>query len=280
MGYREGGPRTWTRWGILRSVSGVPSFPSRPGSRARGLGLLSLASICLTMFFGSSSWATEASSWDVVGFSADGSHVAVDIHGWHDGCGCPYSSIRILQTKTNRFVDSSVETTIEDGSQQAGSAGASEEEARKRNRLKAMKLLARYHIDDRLPGDRPKLSDRRRVPADRVRSQPALMARESVRFRWRDSDFTLVLQEVAAPNGEDEGYGRPRMLDLRLKRDGKETLLQKDRRLPTSRGLGVYVYNLVAVVTYETAIMVVVSYAKPGYEGPDTSQLFIAAQIP
>ena len=70
------------------------------------------------------------------------------------------------------------------------------------------------------------------------------------------------------------------MPDLRLKKDGKEIVLQQDKRLPRSRGLGVHDYRLEAVVTYKTSLLVAVSYAQPGFEGPDTNQVFVATQLP
>jgi hypothetical protein len=69
------------------------------------------------------------------------------------------------------------------------------------------------------------------------------------------------------------------MFDLRLHGGGIEKVLQKDTRLPRSRG-AVYAYDLGSVWTYRTSLVVVVSYLAPGFESQERNVLLVTAKVP
>jgi predicted secreted protein len=213
--------------------------------------------------------ATEASSWAILGFSADGQYLAWERFGTHDGSGFPYSTIFILSTEKNQYAVPPISCELE-------TEGAPEASARKANLKKAEAALTRFGIEKRHLGEKQRLLKQTRVPTNSF----GQMARATAQFQWRGALWTLVLQEVWAKSGKDEDGGLPRMLDLRLQGNGKEWILQKDNQLPRSRGLGVYFYDLVSVQTYQSFVAVVVEYSYPGYEGPNTNQLVVTGKVP
>jgi predicted secreted protein len=218
--------------------------------------------------------AAEESAWAFLGFSDDGGFVAVEIFGVHEDSGAPYSIIRIIDTKANQFVVPPITTCVGQGCDDTKLAKPTQKEVRTINREKAKEALARFRIDINLQGQRTKLSWKQRAHGD-PGSGAVGMARETAQFRWLNADWTLVLQEVPAPNGRDTGNGPPRMIDLRLQKYGSELILQKDKSIPKSRGTGIYWYELDTMITYNNSVLVVLRYARPGDEGPDVSQLFV-----
>jgi predicted secreted protein len=238
------------------------------------------AAVAFFLMVGSSQQvrATEESEWAFLGFSAEGDYAAVELFGVHDDGASPFSLIRIIDIKANRFAEAPIWTCIGPGCEEPKNASPTTKEARTRNRQKARDALARFRIDANVQGERTKLSAKQRTSANQA-SGAAGMAQETAQFRWMNTEWTLVLQEVPAPKGADGGHGTPRMLDLRLQRNGNELTLQKDRSIPKSRGVGIYAYELDTVLTYRSSLLVVVRHMQAGHEGPDTSQMFITAEV-
>jgi predicted secreted protein len=222
--------------------------------------------------------AAEESSWAFLGFSPDGSYAAVETFGVHEDGGSPYSVIRIVDTKGNRFAGPAITTCIGQGCEDAKNPNPTMKEARTRNRVKAKEALARFAIDANLQGERPKLSARQRTSVAQG-SGGGGMAQEQAQFRWQGVDCSLVLQEVPAPDGTGGGDKSPRMIDLRLQRYGTELVLQSDKSIPKSRGAGIYSYELDAVITYGGSLLVVLRHTRPGHPGPLTSQMFVTAGV-
>ena len=222
--------------------------------------------------------ATQESEWAFLGFSLDGDYAAVEIFGVHEDGGSPYSVIRIIDTKANRFTLPPITTCIGQGCEDPRSPHPTMKEVRTRNRLKAKESLVRYRIEPNLQGERTKLSAKQRTSTNQG-SGVAGLAQETAQFRWLNSDWTLMLQETPAPGGTDGGSGRPRMIDLRLQRYGAEVTLQRDASVPKSRGAGIYSYELDTVLTYGSSLVVVLRFARPGRQGPEVSQLFVTGQV-
>jgi predicted secreted protein len=248
-----------------------------PSSETRSCSAAIMAFL-LPLLSGQTARAAEESSWAFLGFSPDGSYAAVETFGVHEDGGSPYSMIRIIDTKANRFAGPAITTCIGQGCEDPKNPSPTMKEARTRNRLRAKEALARFAIDANLQGERPKLSARQRISAAQG-SGGAGMAQEQAQFRWQGADCTLVLQEVPASDGAGGGDKSPRMIDLRLQRNGTELVLQSDTSIPKSRGAGIYSYELDGVVTYGGSLLVVLRHTRPGHPGPLTSQMFITAGV-
>lgn len=255
---------------IGRQWTGARAASARPGGD--GLRLAGAIVVCLACALSSRSVHAEESSWAFVGFSQDGIFAAVEMFGTRGDLESPYSMIRIIDTKANQFVGPPITTCVGQGCAPLKSAEASLKDVRSLNREKAREPLGRFHIDANLQGNRNSLSTRQRSS---VEQGGGGLARESIRFRWLDADCTLVLQEVAAPNSKDGGASR--MIDLRLQRPGSELVLQKDARIPQSRGAGIYSYELDSMITYGNTLLVVLRYTRPGPRGPEIAQMFVTA---
>ena len=139
------------------------------------------------------------------------------------------------------------------------------------NRDKSKELLAKYHIDPNLQGQRNSLATKQRGV------DQGGMARETIQFRWLNTDCTLVLQELPAPKAKEAGSARQRMIDLRLQRPGSDLVLQKDTHVPQSRGHGIESYGMDSMITYGNTIVVALRYARLGPKGADVSQMFVTA---
>jgi predicted secreted protein len=221
----------------------------------------------------SSTARAEESSWAFLGFSQEGGFAGVEIFGMHGERESPYSMIRVIDTRANQFIGPPISTCVGQGCEAPKTPDPSLKDVRAWNREKAKEALAKYHIDANLQGQRNSLTTKQRV----VDQASGGMARESIQFRWLDADCVLVLQEVPASNGRDSGAGRPRMIDLRLQRPGSDMILQKDNRIPQSRGAGIHAYEMDSMMTYGNTIVVVLRYSRPGHPGAETSQMFVTA---
>jgi len=232
----------------------------------RAFGMMAVALVASS----STTAQAEESSWAFLGFSQDGAFAAVEIFGMHADRESPWSTIRIIDTRANQFAGPPVTTCVGQGCGVVKVQDPSLKDVRGWNRDRAREILAQYHIDATIQGQRNSLATKERGV------DPGGLSREAIRFQWLGADCTLVLQEVPAPNGKD-GSGRQRMIDLRLQRPGSELVLQKDTHVPLSRGKGVQSYGMDSMITYGNTILVVVRYAQLGPKGGDVSQLFISA---
>lgn len=212
----------------------------------------------------------EESSWAFLGFSQEGGFAAVETFGMHGDRESPWSTIRIIDTKANQFAGLPVTTCVGQGCEAVKVPDASLKDVRAWNRDRARELLAKFHIDPSIQGQRNSLATKQRGV-----DQTGL-SREAIPFRWLDADCTLVLQEVPAPGGKD-GSGRQRMIDLRLQRPGSDLVLQKDTHVPQSRGQGIQSYGMDSMITYGNTILVVLRYARLGPKGSEVSQMFVTA---
>jgi len=240
--------------------------------RAFGCGAAILAFLLATLA-SQRVWAAEESSWAFLGFSDDGASAAVEVFGAQADGDSPYSTIRIIDTKTNQFAGPAITTCVGQGCEAPTNPNPTLKEVRTQNRQKAKEALGRFRIDANLQGERIRWSAKQRTLGQQGSNG---MARETAQFRWLDADWTLALQEVQSP-GPDNGHGHPRMIDLRLQKYGAEFILQKDKSVPKSRGTGIYSYELDAAIGYRGSLLVVLRYTRSAPHGPDISQLFVAA---
>lgn len=241
--------------------------PSSLGNRLfRGVGLVALVLAASS----SADVRAEESSWAFLGFSQEGGFAAVETFGMRGDRELPWSTIRIIDTKANQFAGLPVTTCVGQGCDPVKAPDPGLKEVRVWNREKARDLLAKFHIDSNIQGQRNSLATKQRGVDE------SGLSREAIQFRWLDANCTLVLQEVVAPNGRD-GSGRQRMIDLRLQRPGSDLVLQKDTHVPHSRGQGIQSYGMDTMITYGNNILVVLRFARLGPKGSEISQLFVTA---
>ncbi len=221
--------------------------------------------------------AAEESGWACLGFSEAGDHVAVEVFGVREDTDAAYSTIRVVDVKTNRFAAPAVTTCIGKGCEDPGGSSPTAKEARTRNHQKAKSTMAQFGIGEDLRGERSLLSAKSRTVQGEG-SDAKDMAIESAQFPWLGAYANLVLREVKAP-GASQGKHTARMIDLRLQRAGAEVILQKDDSIPKSRGTGIHSYGLEAVVTHKNSLLVVLRYARAGQKGEEVSQLFVTGQV-
>lgn len=200
--------------------------------------------------------ATDASMFTIAGFSDDGAYVAFERYGTHDGSAFPYSEIFFVNTRENSYAAKPVRVCLDD-------TEASEQDARDSVRAVAAATMTRFGI---VAGN----TGTELVRAERGDTVCA--------FSWQDSSCTVRVQ--ATPTGDRTCWRdeRAALMHLRMTIGSVTVDLQKDTRIPKSRGCP-FEYWIAGVVGYRDRIAVVVGYFTAGYEGPDTRQIVVTAAI-
>jgi predicted secreted protein len=239
--------------------------------RKSGFNLLIL--VFLTALSKSIAVAGDYASRDVIGFSPDGRYFAFEQYGVQDGSGFPYSEIVIIDTSNDSWVAGApVKVLIDDESLNVDAA-------RERARSEADALLKRHGISD--PGELLASNPRAEVSADpqgiavNTAHQMTPPVEEIVRFSIAEKP--LDSQPCSAFTDMIKGY------TLTMSRDGQETVLHDDTRLPESRGcpLGYTfadVYRHVSDGAQTFAILL--HMQQVGFEGPDSRFLAVTARLP
>lgn len=212
--------------------------------------------LLLTCWMNVTALATDSSQFGVIGFSKDGKYFAFERYGTYDGSAFPYSEIFFLDICKNDYANSPMRLVLEDD-------GGDEEQARARNLKNAKPILDRLGIDISIKGTMM-LND---ATEEKI-----------VPVRYNGQEMTLKL-ETFATGVQDCWQDRGEMkFTLSLVRNGVTTILQKDTKVPKSRSCA-FSYWLHGVVCYNSAIVGIVSYAAPGFEGPDTRQIAVSGCI-
>lgn len=200
--------------------------------------------------------AADASMFAIVGFSDDGAYVAFERYGTHDGSAFPYSEIFFVNTRENSYAAKPVRVCLDD-------TEASEQDARDSVRAVAAVTMTRLGIIAGNTGTELVRAERR----DTVCS-----------FSWLDSSCTVRVHAIPAGDRTCWRDERAALMQLRMTIGSVTVDLQKDTRIPSSRGCP-FEYWIAGVVGYRDRIAVIVSYFTAGYEGPDTRQIIVTGDI-
>ncbi len=242
-------------------------------------GLCAAVGIAVCMATFPAAFAADVAAVVPLGFSADGERFAFEQYGVHDGGPSPYAEIHVLDVAENRYLAAPLRRTIE------SSAGVSPESAlaslRREVRVAAAPLLQQAGIVDGETGRHLIHHPATDLGADahevRFAVAPPVYGRPAPdEYRLR-----LVEQVVDAPDPCVDW--QPVMiftLSLRGGEQAQDLVLQKDRRLPSSRGCASR-YRVRDVWLYGgRALVVVVSYAVPGFEGRSVRHLAVTGMLP
>jgi len=217
--------------------------------------------------------AGDLAQREILGFSEDGGRFAFEEFGVGDASGYPYSSIYVVDTRTDQWVAG---TPIRIQLEQEG---ASQEVAR----AKAAKAAAPF-----LKGIRPRgfllaSNPPTETSADphfiRFRNNPAVPPHET----GLSSEYELRLDEI--PFGENKYVdGDLKGFRLVLKQiagsvgatvAGYELTLHEDKALPASRERA-FEYRITDVLLYRKTLVVLILTNSHGFETPDGRYLALA----
>ncbi len=216
---------------------------------------------CLAVFLATgAARAGDYAEREIIGFSQEGDYFAFEEYGVQDGSGFPYSSIYIVDTRLDRWVqDTPIRVLIEDEL-------ATLEQVRAAARAQAAPLLALYgtSVAPRILVSNPitELGDHRSVDF-LIRAFTPLQTQG-----WH-----LSLTEHALPS-DCPDFGQPIVgFDLTLKGpDGRVREVHHDTSVPASRSCPLR-YGVSDILAYDTPrgtnLIILLNVFSIGFEGPD-----------
>ena len=220
--------------------------------------------------------AGDMSSFDPVGFSADGTRYAFIEYGVSDGSGAPYATGYLIDTVNDRWVSG---TPVRLGGGEPGDLSATEI-ARRIADLRAearTRLSQAAGVETWAPGHIHVLS-----PATDVsRDGSELSVGPYYSLFGRDQPVTVRLEQLPLEQtSRDCPFGDTKGMRVTLEEGGRTSVLQEDTRIPKSRYCPTQ-YRLAGVQTHyvrgdgpvSRVLVVLVQMFTPGFEGSDVRWL-------
>lgn len=212
--------------------------------------------------------AGDASDLKIIGFSRDGKHLAFEVYGVQDGSGIPYSEVHLIDIENNSYLASPLDFRGKeaDGQTLAG--------LQQRAAAEVDSYLQQYGIDRSMQGQTLVYHPLSDLTSDGCRVSfsifPGVFPPPSS-YRY---DIYLEQQKTGDTCFDLE----TRIFTLKLKQGGKVKILQKDTRLPASRGCA-YKYRIERVVMIDKRIAVFLNVFRPGFEGPDIRHMVVTGTL-
>lgn len=211
--------------------------------------------------------AGDRSGCDVLGFSPDGRVFAFEQSGHQDGSGFPYADLFFVDVVRNSWVQSPLRLvdTADDGSPDGLERLRCELLRSARPSLRRLGLVHPVQGEPRIENFEPaSAQDLKRVT-----------------FTMDAGEYSLTVTERDVQGAESFDDGPAQLLELTLEGPGMTpVVLQRDERLPLSRrGARNYEICYVGTLHERGALVVILSYQTPGFEGPDTRFMAVTASI-
>lgn len=217
-------------------------------------------------------WAGDVAEREVIGFSSDGGMFAFEEFGIQDGSGWPYSTIYVVDTRRNAWVEGTpIRVRIED--EKAALATARAEAM-----AKAGEALRRAAIQ---PGRKGTLLASN--PVTEVSSDPmSVTVVPRVIVPPSDERINFEIRAFDLADAACEQYTGVVGLAARMRiGDGEPVTLHRDKRIPKSRACPTG-YSISDVIAYEPGadqilLVLLVNVFSYGFEGPDRRFIAIPA---
>ena len=221
------------------------------------------------------SHAGDFATREIIGFSSDGSRFAFEEYGIQDGSGFPYSTIYVIDTRSDSWVAGSPFRAWIDDEQ------ASVKEAR--GEAQEMAKMALIDIT------REGIINATNQPLEVVDNPHRMTARpwpfnpptsDRIEFRLKEMEF--YDEGLCKDLGGTKGF---QLTQVFAEPDAVTKLLHEDTSVPQSRGCP-QAYHFADIVTYrpaegtELVIAVLILYQTYGFEGPDGRYLAVTTRMP
>lgn len=205
--------------------------------------------------------AGDTALFKFLGFSPDGAFVAFSLEGVQDGSGFPYAELYVLNTGKNSYARSPL--LKQWSAEEADSPTL--QEVKKEWEKETLPVLKKWNIQSHHQGTRVSLE--------------TLQENKEWRFAHNGSTYDLSLvTRIFEKNCFDMGFNGE-ILNLEIRKGKKTQILQKDTRLPKSRGCA-FGYEVSEVRVFQGFVAVAMAYKKPGFEGPDHRWMMITGKLP
>lgn len=228
--------------------------------------------------------AGDASEYHPLGFSADGRYYAFAQSGSYDGSGAAYAEVSVVNVAKNDLV-ASKKVHLDD----AESDNPSTPEMALAQAVKAVRL-ARFGIKEGSNLGKDLLV---RLPTDHSAYSSNTF---SVDY-WAEGGASATIPRYdvkvsGTPGRSDNADGEhcvelgfsPELLTVAVEgtagtgTEGFRALLQKDSKLPKSRGCASN-YAVQRVTLLGDKLVVALRYSLPGFEGPDVRSMIVTGQV-
>jgi predicted secreted protein len=240
--------------------------------------MLNVRAVLLAAFlaaFAASAVAGDFAEREIIGFSPDGRHFAFEEYGVQDGSGFPYSSIYVIDVEGDRWVPGTpVRVTLEGEMQEL-------EEARDRARDQANAKLDELDIVARPLHAASNPATQLNADFNFVLIRPRLAEPPIDKpIAFKLSSYPLPGKDYCPDFAPTKGF----QLDLIHGEDDETVTLQRDERIPSSRGCA-FDYQIADIYTYypeggPPVFAVLVRMWMVGFEGPDGRYLAITGLLP
>lgn len=204
-------------------------------------------------------FAGDKATFQFLGFSQDGQFLAFSQEGVEDGSGFFYGEMYVIDVKKNNYAKT---LSIK----QQDDFGSSEEytEFKKKWEKERTSLISKFNII---------------LSNQKTYLKPQDSQKKQMDFTYQNKKYQLSLKlSVFEKNCFDMGNDS-KTIDLRVWQGQKEIILQKDKRLPKSRGCA-FDYQIAHVWLYQNSIAVALKVKRVGFEGPDTRWMMVSGQLP
>ena len=198
----------------------------------------------------------------LTGFSGDGAYVAFQETAIGDGSGFPHSVLGVVDVSRNTLVYRNT-TSIE-------ISGATENQARAKAATQAVAVLKKYGIQ---PGDQGRF-----VFGNFAGGRETLSAKTSFEFAALGRTYSLEVITRDLPLTTKCDMTAPQLLEVRLSSANANRVLQRDTKLPASRGCA-YAYQLHSVFLKGSGLVVFFAVYTPGFEGPNLDWMAVTAKL-
>jgi predicted secreted protein len=199
-------------------------------------------------------FAGDISKYEFMGFSKDLRYCAFETYGIQDGSGFPYSEIYIINVDKNAYQTKPY--------QYCNDEDTNIDKTRKVVLKMAVPFLKKYGIEKSQQGTL-------------LFNKPKNLQSCNFKIKNKKCSLKLLERELDDPTTD---FVIEKIFELQLIVDGKMTILQKDSKLPESRGCP-YKYRLLSAYYHTNKIAVFVEYDDYGFEGPNVRQLLVTGII-
>lgn len=239
----------------------------------------------LTFLFATAAFAGDASTYRKLGFSADGRYFAFADTGIGDGSGFPYAKVSVVEVATNKLLRSKlVHLEPKEGEDEAtGTEEQALHQAIKQIRLGDFRIQRGKILGEdllvRLPTDASQVTDT--VFATAYWAEGGASA-----FTPK---YELKITTTPAKDESEEQWctaltgNGPELLKLTLEGKAGDAagffrVLQDDKFLPKSRSCPTG-YAVRQVTRFGESFVATLSYASPGFEGPNIDHMVVTTRV-
>ena len=218
-------------------------------------------------------FAGDFATLNFIGFSEDGKYLAFEEYGTQDGSGFPYSTYYFIETAKNAYAAAPIKITVREEpvpTEESIRLKAKKAAATNLNKFKIVTGNTGTLLAARLPTD---IGAEKIIPNDENKNQTIKFYDDQYEGYGGDIyELRLMTSKADSKPCKDYGFEKDSIvkfeLSLKNTNGGKETVLQKDKTLPESRGC-THTYSVQNVYTYKNQIAVFMNTYTYGFEGPD-----------